>query len=180
MNSYEKRQNEYDRFFDKGLEKLDKFEDKIESMDIHPSKKLEKYDELIQMAFDFYRECQNKEIMDCDLFPNSESAYKTWDFYQKQKQFLLDHYDDELAGWNEEQELKKEEQARKRMITQYKKKILALITAPTKKSDITKNFPKEHAAFITKAIKQLEKNGEIRLYKENSHIILEPCREDLK
>lgn len=60
MDSYEKRSDAYDRFFDKGMDKLDRYEEKLDN-DMHPDKKIKLYKELIDQAHSFYMECLAKE-----------------------------------------------------------------------------------------------------------------------
>ena len=86
----------------------------------------------------------------------------------------MSRYDEELAEWEEDQAAKKEEQKLKRMIAQYEKKILSIVTVTIKKTDIVKQFPAEDKSLIEKAIKHLVEQGKIKQYKEKSRLILAP------
>ncbi len=175
MDSYEKRQDAYDRFFDRGIDHLDNFSMKIDDDDdMHPDKKIKLYKELIDRAHSFYMECLAKETADCELYHNSDEAYSQCEYYQKEYEDFMSRYDEELAEWEEDQAAKKEEQKRKRMIAQYEKKILSNITDATKKTDIIKLFPSEDKSLVEKAIKQLVEKGSIKQYKEKSRIVLAP------
>lgn len=173
MDSYEKRSDAYDRFFDKEMDKLCCYEEKLDN-DMHPDKKIKLYKELIDRAHAFYMECLAKESADSELYHNSNEAYSQYEYYQKEYEDFISRYDEELAEWEEDQEVKKEEQKCKRMIAQYEKKILSIVNAATKKTEIVKQFPAEDKSLVEKAIKQLVENGKIKQYKEKSRIVLAP------
>ncbi len=113
MDSYEKRNNAYDRFFDRALDKLSRYEDKLD-IDRHPEETLNLYEELTQKAYNLYQECLSREYIDDCLFPHSDEAHEQWLEYQDKKADFLSRYDEALEEWKEIEAEKKERRKRKK------------------------------------------------------------------
>lgn len=153
-------QDDFESFYENTLDKFeDTLEDKVSNLlgvgDIHPDKKLSKYDTET-----------TKYLNKIHSFFEEKAQYYgeiIWEYYQDnyynyvitaRQDYVIEQYQDDL----EEYILLEEERAQIKKLTTRVKKIIK-DKSPIKQADVVKQFPKEEQSWVKNIILELLKKG---------------------
>lgn len=164
-------ESKIDRIIDRVDNTLEKMQDWIDdktdkikySTPIHPDKKAEKFDELIEKFEERFDSIFSDWEINYAL--NREKALRIFhsEIAEQKEDYLKNDYKEDLESYLEEQEYKKQEAEKKKYLKALKKKIFNQLkeAKEIKQAEYIKRFSKEEQSDVRRCIKELIAAGEI-------------------